>query len=177
MALTSRFVLRAYGLAAGTAPTAPLASATTADSALIDLLTDINLADGAGAGQASVLYAATRTLAASATEDLDLNGTALQDVLGVNVGLVRVKALYIHAAAANSNNVVVGAAATNQWATLLNTTGTLTFRPNAKMLFIAGEADATGYAVTAGTGDLLKVANSAGGTPVSYTIALFGSAT
>jgi len=40
---------------------------------------------------------------------------------------------------------------------------------------MAGAADATTYAVTAGTGDLLKVANSAGGTSVTYDIVIIGS--
>ena len=120
------------------------------------------------------MQAATRTLAASATEDLDLNGTALQDVLGVNVGLARIKAIKIAAAAGNTNNVLVGAASANQWATLLNSTGVMTFRPGQVMQVAAGAADATGWTVTAGTGDLLKVANSGGGSSVTYTITIWG---
>ncbi len=175
MALSSRFTLRAYGLATGTAPSSLLASTTTADSLLVDQLTDFTLADGTGVGAANVMFAGQRTLAASTTEDLDLNGTALQDVLGVNVGLLRVKALYVAAAAGNTNNVVVGAAATNPWATLLNATGTVTLRPGAKLLVTAGAADATTWAVTAGTGDLLKIANSGAGTSVTYDIIVIGA--
>ncbi len=134
----------------------------------------VQLASGTGAGKADRMFTDTRTLAASATEDLDLAG-ALLDALGASASMVRVKGLIISAAPGNTNNVVVGAAASNQWATLLNSTGTLTLRPGAVAAFMAGSADAVGWAVTAGTGDLLKSANSAGGTPVSYDIVVIGN--
>jgi hypothetical protein len=40
---------------------------------------------------------------------------------------------------------------------------------------MAGVADAIGWGVTAGTGDLLKVANSAGSTSVNYDIVVIGN--
>ncbi|MFG2277519.1 hypothetical protein ACGFNQ_02375 [Streptomyces asoensis] len=133
----------------------------------------VTLANGTGVGKADKVYQARRTLAASATEDLDLAGV-LADALGSTVTFVRVKGLFISAAAANANNVVVGAASSNAWAALLNATGTLTVRPGATVGAMAGVADA-GYAVTAGTGDLLKIANSAGGTSVQYDIFIVGA--
>lgn len=131
------------------------------------------LTDGALAGQVNELWFDQRTLAASGTEDLDLAG-ALMDPLGGTAVFVRVKGLIVSAAAANTNNVVVGAAA-NAWAALLNSTGTVSLRPGATLAVFAGAADATGYVVTAGTGDLLKVANSAGSTGVTYDIIVFGA--
>ncbi|MET7759738.1 hypothetical protein ABZT27_34315 [Streptomyces sp. NPDC005389] len=134
----------------------------------------LHLESGTGAGKADLRFSDTRSLAASATEDLDLAGV-LTDVFGAALTFVRIKGLIISAAAANVNNVVVGAAAGSPWAALLNSTGTLTLRPGATLAVMAGAADATSYAVAAGTGDLLKVANSAGGTPVSYDIVVIGS--
>lgn len=134
----------------------------------------LQLTNGTLAGQADLLYAKTRTLAASATEDLDLAGV-VTDETAVPITFARVKALYVRAHPGNTNNVVVGAAAANAWASLFNTTGTLTLRPGSFMLAAAGVADATGYAVTGGTGDQLKVANSAGSTSVSYDIAVIGT--
>ena len=99
----------------------------------------------------------------------------LETRLGAAVTFVRVKGLFIKAASANTNNVVIGAATSNQWATLLNTTGTLTLRPGASLAVVAGGADATAYAVTASTGDLLKVASSAAGSSVSYDICIIGA--
>lgn len=128
---------------------------------------------GTGAGKADKIFSDRRTLAASATEDLDLAG-ALTDAFGATITLARVKGLYISAAAGNTNNVVVGAASTNAWATFLGATHTMTLRPGASLLLLTGVADAVCYAVTAGTGDLLKVANSAGGTSVTYDIGFVG---
>lgn len=134
----------------------------------------VDLADGTGVGQANRLWADTRTLAASTSEDLDLAGSLL-DALGGPFSLARVKGLIVAAAPGNTNNVVVGAAASNAWATLLGATHTVTLRPGAVLAVLAGESDATGYLVTAGTGDLLKVANSGAGTGVTYDIAVIGA--
>ena len=134
----------------------------------------VHLESGTTAGKADLRFADTRTLAASATEDLDLAGV-LTDVFGQAITFVRIKGIFISASSANNNNVVVGAAASNQWATLLNTTGTLTLRPGASFAAISGSTDATGMAVTAGTGDLLKVANSGAGSSVTYDIVIVGA--
>jgi hypothetical protein len=133
----------------------------------------VQLINGTGAGKADRMFADTRTLAASATEDLDLSGSLL-DALGGSAAFVRIKGLVIAAAKTNTNNVVFGAASSNAWAALLNSTGTITLRPGAAACFMAGVAD-TGWAVTAGTGDILKVANSAGGTGVNYDIVVIGA--
>ncbi|MDX3019864.1 hypothetical protein [Streptomyces acidiscabies] len=132
------------------------------------------LGSGTGAGKADRVYQARRTLAASGTEDLDLAGVLL-DAFGSAITFVRVKGLFIKAPAANTNNVIVGAAASNAWATLLNATGTITLRPGAAIGVLAGTADAVGYAVTASTADLLKVANSGAGSSVSYDICIVGT--
>lgn len=147
---------------------------------LLDFSKRIMLRTGTGAGQADKLWYDERTLAASATEDLDFAGV-LTDTFGVTFTLARVKALIIVAApkdpsaTQNTNNVVVGGASATQWAALLGTTGTVTLRPGALLVAAAGEADATGYAVAAGSTDLFKVANSAGSTSVTYQIIVIGA--
>lgn len=141
---------------------------------VLDFQKRVTLRTGTAAGQADKLWYDERTLSASATEDLDLAGV-LADTFGTTFTSARVKALVVAAAAGNANNVVVGAASSNAWATLLGATGTVTVRPGATVAMCVGVADATGYAVTAGTGDLLKVANSAGGTSVTYQIAVIGA--
>ncbi|WP_060880623.1 hypothetical protein [Streptomyces scabiei] len=134
----------------------------------------VQLSTGTGAGQADKVFHDRRTLAASATEDLDLAGV-LSDAFGAGITFARIKGLYIAAAPANANNVVVGAASSNAWATLLNATGTITLRPGGSFGAMAGLADGTGWAVTAGTGDLLKVANSGAGTSVDYDVIIVGA--
>jgi hypothetical protein len=134
----------------------------------------MELGSGTGAGNADRVFSDRRTLAASGTEDLDLAGV-LVDAFGATITFARIKGIVIAAAAGNSNNVVVGAAASNPWATLLGATHTLTLRPGAFVAVGTGAADATGYAVTASTGDLLKVANSGAGTSVTYDIHIIGA--
>lgn len=134
----------------------------------------VHLDTGTGAGKADLRFTDTRTLLASATEDLDLAGVLL-DAFGAALTFVRIKGLFISASAANTNNVVVGAAASNAWATLLNATGTITLRPGDTFAAMSGAAQTTAWAVTAGTGDLLKVANSAAGSSVSYDIVIVGA--
>ena len=135
----------------------------------LDFSQKVQLTSGTAAGQADKLWYDERTLTASSTEDLDLNGTQTDD-FGVTFSIARIKTLFIKAAAANTNNVVVGASATNQWAALLGTTGTITLRPGAHFMMCAGVADSTGYVCAAGSTDLLKVANSAGVSSVTYEI-------
>lgn len=133
------------------------------------------LTDGTAAGKADKVFHDTRTLAASATEDLDLAGVLL-DPLGVALTFARVKGLIIVAAAANVNNVIVGGAAANGFVSPFGgATHTVTVRPGATLALVAGSADATGYAVTPGTADLLKVANSGAGSTVTYDVIVIGA--
>lgn len=131
------------------------------------------LASGTGAGQADVLFTDTRTLAASASETLDLTGS-LVDALGATVTMARVKGIVIAAAAGNTNDVIVGGAASNGFATPFgDPTDKVKVKPGGILALFT--PDATAYAVTAGTGDLLQVANGAAGTSVSYDVIIIGA--
>lgn len=133
------------------------------------------LASGVAAGQADRIFHDTRTLAASASEDLDLAGV-LTDALGGALTLVKVKGLVIAAAAGNVNNVVVGGAATNGFVSWVGAaTHTVTVRPGAVLALFAGAGDSNGYGVTAATADLLKVANGGAGTSVTYDVIILGT--
>ena len=136
-----------------------------------------SLIDGALAGQANRAFWDHRTLAASTSETLDLAGS-LADQFGVTMTFARIKLLVVSADVANTNNVVVGGAASNAVAGLFGaTTHTAIVRPGTTLSWIVGGADATGYTVTAGTGDLLQIANSSSGTSVSYSVVVIGAAT
>lgn len=131
------------------------------------------LANGTGADQIGSMFSDQRTLTASATEELDLAGV-LTDLYGQTITFTKIRAILIKAAAANANNVLVGGAASNAFSTFLgDATDVIVIRPGGTLLLVA--PDATGYAVTAGTGDKLKIANSAGGTSVVYDIVLLGT--
>ena len=155
--------------------TKPLDLGVTA-TAPINRLYTAALASGTAVGQADLVFMDTRTIAPSGTDDLDLAGV-LSDPLCTLITMIRVKALLVSASPLNNiaNNVVVGAAAANPWVGLLTATSTVTLKPGATLLAFAGAADAVTYPVTAGTGDLLRIANSAGTNPVTYDIIVIGS--
>lgn len=134
----------------------------------------LDLTSGTGANQADKIFSDTRTLSASATEDLDLAGS-LTDALGAALTFVKVKAIIIIAAAANVNDVVVGGASANQFVGPFGA-GTHTVKvPPGGFLVLAAPGAAGLGTVTAGTGDLLKVANSAGGSSVTYDVIVIGT--
>ncbi|MFE5628474.1 hypothetical protein [Streptomyces sp. NPDC056543] len=161
-----------FGIRASVRNTKASDLTTTADA--LDFVRGVHLENGTTAGKADRVFHDQRTLAASANETLDLAGV-LTDVYGVALTFAKVKFIAISASSANSNNVVVGANASNDWVGLLNAAGTLTLRPGASFCAMSGSADATGMAVTAGTGDLLKVANSGAGSSVTYDIVIVGT--
>lgn len=143
----------------------------SASSAIAHALS-ISLSDGTAANQADRIFKDTRTLAASATEDLDLSG-ALTNIYGETVVFADIRAILITAAAANTNNVNVTRPASNGLPLFLAAGDGAPVRPGGAFLWVA--PDATGIPVTAGTGDLLTLTNSAGGTPVDYSITIIGA--
>lgn len=128
--------------------------------------------DGTGANQAKILFSDTRTLAASATENLDLAGV-LTDAFGNTVTFDKIKAIIVTAAPGNTNAVIFGGAASAQAAPWFgDVSDTNVIRPGGLLCMVA--PDATGFDVTATTADLLKMANGGGSTSVTYTIVLIG---
>lgn len=167
MALETRLGLTVRAVQTGTgdllAPSAPLWYGKT-----------FTFTNGTAANQADRLFSDTRTLAASANEDLDLAGTTLLDAFGAALTFVRLRGIIVAAAAGNTNNVVIGGAATNGFTSWVGaSTHTVTVRPGGVFSLVG--PDTSGYTVTAATGDLLRVANSGAGTPVTYDIILIGA--
>lgn len=133
-----------------------------------------SFADGTGDNQAQVVFSDTRTLAASATENLDLSGTALQDAFNQNIALTKIKGIIIAADSGNTNDVLVGGAASNALSTFFgDATDLVKVKPGGVFCLLAPKA--AGYGVTAATADILKIANSSSGTGVTYTIIVFGA--
>lgn len=131
------------------------------------------LTDGTGANQAKELFTDTRTLSASASENLDLAGV-LADVFGNVLTFTKIKALIVKADAANTNDVLVGGHASAAVATLFgDATDKARVKPGGMVAWVA--PDAAGYAVTATTADMLTIANSSSGTSVTYTIIIIGT--
>jgi hypothetical protein len=131
------------------------------------------LTSGTGSNQADMMWHDTRTLSASADEDLDLAGV-LVNGLGDTQTFARVKGLLVAAAAANTNNCNVTSDGSAGVPGLFLALGDgVVVRPGGLFLWTA--PDATGAVVTATTGDLLNVANSSGSTSVTYDVVIIGA--
>jgi hypothetical protein len=126
----------------------------------------VNLANGDGLNEADAVYSDTRTLNGSASEDLDLSN--LTDPLGNALALGHIKGLYVAPA---GGAVEVGGHASSP-AIFADASDAVVVRDGGALMLIA--PDATGYAVTSGTGDLLSVGNATGAT-ITYDIVIVGA--
>lgn len=139
---------------------------------LIALRQALTLLNGTGAGQADLIFTDSRTLGASGTENLDL-AAALTDAFGATITFARIKAVIIAANQGNTNDVQITRPATNGVPLFLAASDGIAVRPGG--LFAWACSDATGIVVTAGTGDLLTITNSAGTTGVTYKVIIIGA--
>jgi len=131
-----------------------------------------SLVNGTGANQSNIVFANTYTISASGSQNIDLYG-GLTDVYGSTINFTKIKGLVICASSSNTNNVLVGGAASNAFFTWCDAaTDQITVRPGGTFALFA--PDSTAYAVTSGTADILKIANSGSGTSVVYDIILIG---
>lgn len=128
----------------------------------------LELADGTGDDQGNIQWHDTRSLAASATENLDLAGS-LVDAFGNTLTFAAVKALFIKNNSTGTQVLSVGGAASNVWSPFANTSDIITINPGGVLFMM----DGTGWAVSGGTSDLLKIANAAGAA-LTYDILIWG---
>lgn len=137
----------------------------------LKLARQYNWPDGTTADKADRIFHDTRTIAISGSDDLDLAGV-LTDPFGATITFADVRLIFIAAALANTNNLVVGGDAN---ALLFGGAAahTVTVRPGG--IFMLAARDATGYPVTAATGDILQIANSGAGTTVTYDVVIIGA--
>lgn len=130
-----------------------------------------DLANGTSADQANMMWSDQRTLTASSTENIDLAGS-LTNAFGDAITFTKLRGIIIYAASGNTNNVLLGGDAASISTLVGNINDIIVIRPGG--MFAAIAPDATGYAVTATTADIIKIANSAGSTSVTYDIVLIG---
>jgi hypothetical protein len=124
----------------------------------------------AAVDQANLLFTDTRTLAASATEDLDLSGV-LSSAFGATITAAEIVAVFVSAADGNTNNVNVTRPASNGFIGPFLAAGDGVAVKPGEWLVAVSES---GWAVTAATGDLLTFTNSSSGTPVTYDVIIVG---
>lgn len=165
MALTTRLTLNLV-----TVLTSALDLSTPTDS--LNNRTELELTSGTGLGQADMVWSDRRTVAASATDSLDLAGV-LVGPLGTTLTFARIKGLLVKAASANVNNVVVTRPAANGVPMFSAAGDALPVHPNGVFLWVAPTV--AGVVVTTGTGDLIDFVNSAAGSTVTYDVVIIGA--
>jgi hypothetical protein len=126
--------------------------------------------DGTGANKAQVMWHDQRTLATTTGEDLDLAGSLSCAFGTVTFTKVKVLLVYVTTTTAGYTLQVGGAAANQMINWVVDATDKIVVGAGG-MLLLTSPVD--GYAVTAATGDLLKVYNPSGGSVV-YDIVVIG---
>lgn len=130
--------------------------------------------DGTGANAAEAFFHDERMLGTSANEDIDLAdaANAIKDAFGNSMNLSAVKALIIHNKSGNGASMTVGPPASNGWVTAMAASDLITIPDGGT--FCIEAPTAAGYAVTAGTGDLLTITNLDGSFALLYSITIIG---
>lgn len=171
MALSTIFETRvnaAYSVANDFAPSTP---ATLPH----DYTHRISWASGTGVDQADLFWADERTVATGATDSLDMAGT-LVGLLGGTVTFARIKAIRVlnsnNAGTANTTTLSITRPATNGVPIFTAAGDSVPIPPGGVFLLI--NPSAAGYAVTAGTGDLIDIINSAGAS-ATYRVEIIGA--
>lgn len=164
--LTSRVIVSVESTLAGTA----VSGLSDAPAAKVLKNFSMTLASGTGASAADMVFAEQRTIAASGTYDLDLQGS-LTDGLGAAFTPAKVKCLAVFAATGNTNDVQVG----GDLASVLfmgAAADYISVKPGGALILCHPGA---GFTVTATTADIIQFANSAGTTGVTYDVVVIGT--
>lgn len=137
-------------------------------SALIDFQQAFT--NGTTANKADIAYAAERTVSTASNDDIDLRGV-LADALGSTINAAELVALMIwnkqKDGTANSTNLTIGGAGTlgNAFFGFLNDADATIGPISPGGILLLANPDGSGLGtVTAGTGDILRVANGSGAT-------------
>lgn len=124
-----------------------------------------SFADGVTAGKANLAYMAERTVASGANDDIDLAGV-LSDALGVVITAAELVALVIINKAKdgtpNTTALTIGGGTNPVSGYLGGTTPTIANIGEGGMILLVDPTAAGLSPIVAGTGDILRVANSAG---------------
>ena len=132
----------------------------------------LSYTNGTGVANAGQVYTKSSTLAASATLDLDLAGS-LTDIYGDTVTFTSIVAMVLRNTSTNDAVISLGGADSAGMANIFaNVNDKLNVRPGG--VFAVGATDATAYAVTATTADILRLTNVSGAEVVTYEIVILG---
>lgn len=151
---------------------------------------DTSFTTGAAVAQgADQVYCALRTIAASSSENVDLSGTLTNLVNEASAAFARIKCVMVKLLSKKDDStngtacssITVGGAASNAWTGFFADSSDKITIPGGSTTVKGGcfaicREDATGWTVTAGTGDILKVANDDATYTAAYYLVVVGSA-
>lgn len=133
---------------------------------------ETEMSSGTGSSAADLEYMAARTLTTGSSENLDLAG-GLTDRFGTTLTFAKIKAIYIENPSTNSTSISFKPGSSNGWVggPIGTAAHTVTIPAGGKMFF---SAPVSGWTVTAGTGDIINIANSAGASN-TYILHIIGT--
>jgi len=135
---------------------------------------NFDVSTGTTGGEMDLMWHDQRTLAASATEELDLADGSLLNAFGEACAFTDVRLICIQASEDNTNDVLVGGTVTHEWLGWLTAAGDIMTVPAGAATMNYSPKDGT-WAVTSGSSDTLQIANGAAGSSVTYDIYIGGT--
>lgn len=124
---------------------------------------------GTGSGNVNNGFSDQRVLTSGSSENLDLSGTALDNIFGVDLALTKLKGLFIWSLSTNTTDLTIGNVTNGIVGPWTSATMSVVVKPGG---FFAWADPLLGTDITAGTGDLLKVANGSGASATYNIVAL-----
>ncbi len=130
------------------------------------------IASGTTAGKADDAFVDRAASFGTSGTTYDLSGSSNKNPFQANLGFVEIVCIIVEADAANTADLIVGAAASNQFlGPLGDAADTFAVKPGGRAFFYCAQSD-PGWAVAGGSTDSLKIA-AASGTQVG-TLILIG---
>lgn len=131
----------------------------------LNMFNEMVLEDGTTVNKADILFADERTVASASNDDIDLAGV-LSSVFGSTITMAEMVGLLIinkpRTGAANTTNLTIGGGSNAFVGFFGGTTPTIgPIRPGGVLMLASPDAAGLGT-VVAGTGDILRIANSSG---------------
>lgn len=125
---------------------------------------------GTAAGQCDQVWDDRRTIAAGATENLDLQAGGETNWAGQTISFSKILGIMFRISSSTGGPLLIGGHATNALGTFF---GDDTDKIRVRNLMILATKDSTAYAVAAS--DLLKIVNEDGSNQVIYDIVVVGN--
>jgi hypothetical protein len=135
-------------------------------------------ASGTGAGKVNKVFRGQYTIAASGNQQLDLAG-GVTDFDGVVMTFTKVREIIVELTNATAaSEILVGGGTdgtgTNAFATFFGAASHKIRVGNGGVPFHTGRPDASGWDVTAGTGDILRIENADGSNAATVNVFIAG---